>query len=371
MPRKAQAREGTWEDTGPGVTVEDDRYQADAYQAETVTEDQVEDGPRPSEVPSVPLFAPTEAGEVIDGGDRPVSSGGAAPREAARSIIGEGLAGDLEDVPGYEEKAARRLEREAARDAGEGPLLDAWYAIHPEEALAVAVAKREARDLLEVVIGFDDRTQITNTTVVPWRWICSLRITAGDGSTFIGTGWLVAPRTVITAGHCVFIANHGGWVRSIEVAPGRNGAQRPLGRCTSTSFRSVVGWTQFGHRNYDYGAIILPRDCGFGQLGGFGFAALSDATLRALRLNLAGYPGDKPDGTMWYHARNTKSVTSRTIVYDIDTAGGQSGAPVWRNVNGVRHVVGIHTNGSLTGNSATRIVTPVFNNLVAWKAEGA
>jgi V8-like Glu-specific endopeptidase len=82
------------------------------------------------------------------------------------------------------------------------------------------------------------------------------------------------------------------------------------------------------------------------------------------------YPGDKPSGTQWFPARKATLVTPRTIIYNIDTAGGQSGAPVWRFLNGQRHVVGIHTNGSQLGNSATRIVTAVFNNIKAWKAQG-
>ena len=56
----------------------------------------------------------------------------------------------------------------------------------------------------------------------------------------------------------------------------------------------------------------------------------------------------------------------------IDTFGGQSGAPVFRLIAGnpIREVVGIHTNGSLRGNSATRITGEVFDNLKAWKDEG-
>jgi glutamyl endopeptidase len=367
MPRKLLVPNSRWEDTDPGATSAD---RPDGYEgAGTVTVDQVEDGaPALDALTRIPIFAPTEA-EEVPGGDQPQSSEG-APRHEALAASG-GLTGEHEEVPGYRERAAALTE--ALYDGADesAPRLDAWFAVHPEHALATAVAAAAAPNLVEVVIGADDRTQITATTQVPWRWVCSLLITAGDGTRWIGTGWLVAPRTVITAGHCVFMSTHGGWVRSIDVIPGRNGATEPFGRCRGASFRSVTGWTQQGHRNYDYGAIILPRDCGFGRLGAFGFAALSDSALKSLRLNLSGYPGDKPAGTQWFHARTTQAVTARTIEYDIDTAGGQSGAPVWRFQDGARHAVGIHTNGALSGNSATRIVPPVFNNLNAWKAEGA
>jgi V8-like Glu-specific endopeptidase len=56
------------------------------------------------------------------------------------------------------------------------------------------------------------------------------------------------------------------------------------------------------------------------------------------------------------------------VYYDIDTAGGQSGSAVYRIINGARFAVAVHAYGGATTNSGTRIVTPVYNNMVAWKA---
>lgn len=369
MPDRLQEPDGRWEeagsDAGVAAPVEDDGSRPGAP-----ADDRVEDGaPGVEGVAGIPVFAPAEEAEEVADGDRPVSSEDAAPRGEAARFPGEPT-GDVEEVPDYRGMAAARAVIGEAGEA-EGPLLDAWYASHPEEAVAAAVAAVSTPRALEVVIGPDDRVQIRGTTSAPWRWICSLRITAADGSQWIGTGWLVSPRTVITAGHCVHIANRGGWVHSVDVMPGRDGAREPLGRCTARSFRSVVGWTRSGHRNHDYGAIVLPRGCAFPRLGAFGFAALPDDTLGRLWLNLSGYPGDKPAGTQWFHSRTARSVTPRTLVYEIDTAGGQSGAPVWRYADGQRHAVAIHTNGSLSGNSATRISRSVFDNLRTWKAEGS
>lgn len=224
----------------------------------------------------------------------------------------------------------------------------------------------------EVVIGPDNRVKIQNTTIFPWRAICGLRIRAANGQNFIGTGWMVSPRTVITAGHCVFLHDAGGWARSIEVIPGLNGAARPFGSHVGTQLRSVTGWTSSKNREFDYGAIILPPNNRPGaQTGTFGFAVRDEAFLRAAALNLSGYPGDKGGLTQWFHAQRAKSLSARVITYEIDTAGGQSGSPVWVLQNGQRYAVGIHTNGHSSGNSATRIVTPVFNNLVNWKNQGA
>jgi glutamyl endopeptidase len=212
----------------------------------------------------------------------------------------------------------------------------------------------------------DDRVQITNTAVYPWRVHCSLLITAADNSQWIGTGWFIGPHTVMTAGHVVYIQNSG-WVRSIVVMPGRNGSNLPYGSITSTSFRSVTGWTTSGDWNYDYGAIILPSDLG-NTTGWFGFGAWPDSELVSSIGNIAGYPGDKPSGTLWYDWHKIASVDPRRVYYDIDTYGGQSGSAVYRIINGGRYGIAIHAYGGATTNSGTRIVTPVANNMVAWKA---
>lgn len=227
---------------------------------------------------------------------------------------------------------------------------------------------REIGPQIEVVIGPDDRIEVTNNEAYPWRCVCSLRIQAQDGSNFIGTGWLVSPRLVLTAGHCVYMHNNGGWARRVEVIPGRRGSAMPFGSAVGLTLRSVQGWTENRNRDNDYGAIILPEDKRFGdQLGWFGYTTRSDEELEGATLNLSGYPGDKPVGTQWFHSRTVGSVSERVLTYEIDTAGGQSGAPVWQLMqNGGRYGVGIHTNGSQAGNSATRITSSVFNNIIAW-----
>jgi V8-like Glu-specific endopeptidase len=163
------------------------------------------------------------------------------------------------------------------------------------------------------------------------------------------------------------VPQQNGWVRSISVMPGRNGGALPYGAVTSTSFRSVTGWTVNGDQNYDYGAIILPTDLG-ATTGWLGFGVYADADLLQATGNISGYPGDKPAGTQWYAARRIASVTGLKVHYDIDTAGGQSGSAVYRIVNGHRYGIAVHAYGGGTTNSGTRITTPVYNNMVAWKA---
>jgi len=233
-------------------------------------------------------------------------------------------------------------------------------------------ALEQQLETLEVVIGQDDRVRITNTKATPWNRICHLKIQTANGKSYLGTGFFIGPRTIVTAGHCVYIHSQGGWAKQITVTPGRNETEAPFKSYTATSFRSVKGWVKDKSRNYDYGVIILPKSAAIpSEIGAFGFGSYSNQSLMNKKLNTAGYPGDKPSGTMWFHGRNAKAVTASTITYDIDTAGGQSGSAVWvKGSDGKRIVVGIHTNGSLGGNSATRITKNVLKNLKKWRAEG-
>lgn len=224
---------------------------------------------------------------------------------------------------------------------------------------------------LEAIIGIDDRKEIGDTTLFPHRAIASLLITARDDSRWVGTAWFISPRTLATAGHCVFIKNSGvpgrdGWVKRITVIPGRKGTQRPFGAKDSTSFRTVTGWANSGNENSDYGAIVLPTPFA-GTIGVFDFGVFTDADLLTVDATVSGYPSDKP-GTQWFHSRKVTDVGPQKVFYDIDTVGGQSGAPVWRVTNDKPVAIAIHAYGGFTSNSGTRIDNTVNTNLTAWKA---
>jgi V8-like Glu-specific endopeptidase len=285
------------------------------------------------------------------------------PSEGSDKRIAKPSGDGLEVVPGF-----KPMKAESAAEAG-----TALEAKAPDTSkLADIGAASFGQATLETVHGVDNRVRITATNTYPWRATASLLITAADNSQWIGTAWFISPRTLITAGHCVFIKGSGvpgrdGWVRRIVVMPGRNGGTLPYGSVTATVFRSVTGWTTSGNPEFDYGAIILPTPLG-NTTGWLGFGNYSDADLMASTGNIAGYPGDKPSGTMWYDARRIAAVSARKVHYDIDTAGGQSGAAVYRVVGGQRFAFAVHAYGGSTTNSGTRINSQVFGNLNAWKA---
>lgn len=217
----------------------------------------------------------------------------------------------------------------------------------------------------------DGRTRITNTTLYPSRAIAWLVVTFPSGSGTC-TGWFIGPRTVATAGHCLYDTATNKWATSIKVYPGRNGTSAPYGYTTAYRLRSVTGWTVSENWEYDYG-IIQTNAAKGSTVGYFGFRWQSSNVFSG-NYTVRGYPGDKTSGTMWTMTGPIGQVWTRKLFYRMDTYGGQSGSPLYHTFNNVCcYGVGVHAYGSYTisgvsYNSATRITQGAYNNFVTWKA---
>jgi V8-like Glu-specific endopeptidase len=259
----------------------------------------------------------------------------------------------------------------------------------PSKSLKFLAAKGKAGPLrgaavragIETVIGpTDDRVRVPDTDLAPWRMVCALRMRGPTGAGAMGTGWFVGPRTLLTAGHCVHSTQFfGGWASSIEVSPGRNGAVFPFRTVQSTRFSSVNRWVEAADPDFDIGCIHLDDPLG-AEVGWFAVGALSPEALEGFLVNVSGYPGDRGGGTEQYHHRNRiLRVTERRLFYDVDTFGGQSGAPVWIHETDTAPplAVGIHAYGvggavdGLEANSAPRIIPEVLEQIRTWvEADG-
>jgi glutamyl endopeptidase len=243
--------------------------------------------------------------------------------------------------------------------------------------------KRPRSSPLESILGDTDRRkQILETELTPWRMICALEIESQSGAAFVGTGWFAGPRTVITAGHCVFDPIElGGWARKITVVPGRNVEKKPFKSASSSSFSSTDRWQESQDADFDYGVIHLSTDLG-AAVGSFSVGVLPDAALKNRLVNVSGYPFEPGEGkAQYFHANRVKALTGRRLFYDIDTMGGQSGSPVWAYEEGsdVPVVVAIHAYGvggvpsnlNVVANSGPRVLPEVLEVIRGWIARGA
>lgn len=223
-----------------------------------------------------------------------------------------------------------------------------------------------------LVPGHDRRSRVLDTSFDPWRKICALEITSKDGDSCIGTGWIAGPRLIITAGHCVFNDVYNGWMKSIDIIPGRDGESEPFGRYRSESFCSMERWTVAGDENYDIGAIILSEDLD-SRLGWFSFGSYPESHLTAQMVNISGYPICVVGEEQMHHSNRICAVTDHKLYYDVDTEGGQSGSPIWLYPNGSNTpvVVGVHSNGagrSLNANSGVRITSLLADKIAEWRS---
>lgn len=223
------------------------------------------------------------------------------------------------------------------------------------------------------VIGSDNRTRVTATTTYPNRAIGLLRFNDPAGNPRRCTAWLYDESTVATAGHCVYTHdntnNIHGWNSGFLFYPGRNADQSPYGSCGWTTAYSVNGWTADNNAEYDYGALVL--NCSVGTTVGWFGLHWQSASYDGTSVTVRGYPGDKtPTYSMWTHSGPITSSATRQLFYQIDTAGGQSGSPVYMPGCGTYCGIADHAYGRYGGSNAnrgTRITEAAFNNYLNWR----
>lgn len=234
---------------------------------------------------------------------------------------------------------------------------------------------------LETVLGVDQRVRISDTDKLPWRMVAALRLIPRPPftSTFIGTGWFIGPKTLLTAGHCVFSeSDFGGWIHSIEVSPGRNRGKFPYGTKTAARFSALDVWQNTSDADFDIGCIHLDEPLG-DEVGYFKIASMSDGNLKDALLNVSGYPADRGDGEeQYFHTNRVLRTSARRIYYDIDTYGGQSGSPVWyqSGPEAAPVAVAVHAYGvggtaanlGIQANSGPRLIPEVVETVKQWLA---
>lgn len=220
----------------------------------------------------------------------------------------------------------------------------------------------------------DDRVRITPTTAYPWSSICKLFIEAADGAFFIGTGFIVGSPDghgyhVLTAAHCVYIHDHGGWVSSVEVIPALDNYYTPYYHAWVTSITTYGHWIYEELYQYDMALLTLDRNVG-DYTGWMGIHATPyDDPVYLQWLHLAGYPADLDYGyCMYYDADYGMMADEYNHWYYMDMYGGQSGGPVWFYDGMEHYVVTINAYSDLyfECSMGTRINFEKFNDIDTW-----
>jgi subtilisin family serine protease/V8-like Glu-specific endopeptidase len=218
----------------------------------------------------------------------------------------------------------------------------------------------------ETEVAEDDRIRLAKSDSYPFRCVCLLFITAADGTRSLGTGWLAGPRTVITAGHLVYLPEAGGPVQQAEVIiPGDR--DMPIRMITDQ-----MEWVHNKRPGGDYGALFLPSPVG-DQVGYLVCGALEDAELLYQRVNVVGHrhTGKSPTdlgtlGTLWQQVCLLKAVMGEELVFDAADLDFMSGAPVIHQQGEDHVVVGMLASRSPARSTALRIGDHVLNHIRDW-----
>ena len=191
-----------------------------------------------------------------------------------------------------------------------------------------------------VIVGTDDRKQITDASGYPDRVVGWLWSQASDDSWSTCTATLIGPFTAVTAAHCVYVHDKGGWVKQMLFIPGVTDPESaPFGTFDWENVNILKGFidnydgTNYGSAMpWDLAVITLAEDAG-NQLGWLGFRVDDASDWDA---SIIGYPGDKPDGTMWSNTCDIKADQFGDLIFwhECDTFAGSSGSAMWEDAGG-------------------------------------
>lgn len=209
------------------------------------------------------------------------------------------------------------------------------------------------------ILGEDNRTRITQTTEFPDSAICYLEMKFPDSDKiYVGTAWMYGKYMAVTAGHCVYDKSLGGWAEWIKAYPGRNGSKVPYGSYRATVLYTDEQYLKNESDDYDWGILTFAQNIG-SKTGYFG-ASYSSADLSGTSVVLRGYPGEYY-AQMWTMSGKIVGCSKLRLNYHIDTTGGQSGSPVYKD-DGKYQCVGIHIQkGFGYYNQAIRITKDLFD----------
>ena len=206
-----------------------------------------------------------------------------------------------------------------------------------------------------IIAGSDERVRVTNTTQAPYAHIGLIVARFPNGVRVRGTGWLYGDGVVATAAHMLHSAQYGGRATEVLFYLGINGNENPFGtiKVKEQSWKVPQAWIDTEVPAKDYGYFVLDTLVGH-QIGWLEIDVLSTIG-GGSTVNVTGYPDEEDKkNQMWTGSGGVWGKSSDMLWHYVDTAAGQSGAPVYGDDG---KVVAIHTYGDANGemNSATLI----------------
>jgi V8-like Glu-specific endopeptidase len=253
-----------------------------------------------------------------------------------------------------------------------------------EEMKALVAAEYESQDSLDevsrAVVGTDDRVQVTNSADYYRRVVGWLYMVYPNGEAGTCSGTLIGPASVITAAHCVYDHDGGGWATDVWFYPGATSLNElPFGGYQWADANILRGFIDNYQDNYgsvldwDLAVITLqPAQDGVNAgdaLGWMGFKVDDGSEFSA---EILGYPGDKPEGTMWQSTCTipTDYFYELFLLHPCDTFAGSSGSSMFViDADGLPYIRAVNVAEDDTPINYGVRLTPAYYDFVAgvWK----
>jgi len=208
------------------------------------------------------------------------------------------------------------------------------------------------------------------TSDAPNAFTCYMVMQRGAKENY-GTGFLIHPRVLLTAGHN--LANFpSGVVTSVEVFFGSVDADNYL---ISATIPLTKGENKFFRKNYwltwkirnDYAIVILPDSSLYKAIKGHYSATPVDAAvLTQSALHITGSPKGKALHEMWTDSTTQIEYNGNYIRYDMFTVYRNSGSPIWQRTESGYRAVGVHSRGYGTCGAATTLNEAVITQIRQW-----
>ena len=248
---------------------------------------------------------------------------------------------------------------------------------------AAALAEWQAAEpaTAQTVFPPDGRTLVTDTTLPGWRAIVYLRMYDGDQWVGACSGSMLSFNVVLTAAHCLFPRAAHDYHTKVLVVPGAYPPYKtPFGAAFAYRFSVPKGWaniTDDGEAHaYDVGLIHLDGQPFGSQLAPYlRLAAPPDSYFKSSTgLASVGYPGDRPEGSMWEtHSTSPDDyyISPDTVYGRLDVYFGQSGSPIYTFTSppSEAYVISVVSYGNDLFNGSIRFTTAWLNALKGWFSE--
>jgi V8-like Glu-specific endopeptidase len=235
--------------------------------------------------------------------------------------------------------------------------------IDEAEPMPLPVVRRE---VLARVLGkppVTTRVDAPKIDTAPYRSVGKMYMRFNTPKWLGGSGWVVAPRAFITAGHCVYYKDKGGWVSEVRYCPRYDGtcAKQYVVERVYT-FQGWIDNTDENQREYDLAACVVTEPFAPSEPP----LPVDPDLIPDLRFAAVGYPGPPiPEypfnkKRMWQALGNATKLEGSMIWAENNLTSGSSGGP-WCEPNNNWIVGGI--TAARIDDDPNLAVSPMFEGI--------